>query len=821
MNFKLLETSHNNLTSAIEDLFAIAKKERVFLCSSSVSSLKPIVHILTEHSCPSTIIEQFSDAKEGFVNVCHYMAPKSFSFNKAHFFSEEAIFGKIVVSAKKKREISAKKQIVLANSYSAGDLVVHKKYGVAKFDGLFLVKSQGKDCDTVKLTYAGDDVLYIPVVNINLITKYGNIPEGVDKASLLDKLSGGNFVTRKERVRKNLLEIANQLVKEAAKRKTLEATIFHENELTRKFDEGFLFALTNDQELAIEDCKKDLSTGTPMERLICGDVGFGKTEVAMRAASLAVFGGELSNVNTGISRNFTGKEQAELAVHEHHNQEMTTKHPAERLLNGGQVCVICPTTLLAMQHYKTFQQRFRGVGGKVVKITRTTTAKERKRILEQLRNGEVDILIATHAGFSSEISFKNLELLIIDEEQHFGVEQKEKLKNKFNCHVLLLSATPIPRTLQMGLSGLKDISIIATPPFDRLLPQTQVSVFDSIVISNAIIREKQRSGRTFFVCPRVSDLEEQKARVLAITGGEVSVGIAHGGMPPAELEVVMDKFYEGVYDVLVTTSIVESGIDISFANTMILYRAEMFGLSALYQLRGRVGRGKVQSYVYFVVKDINRMTDTAKQRLKAISSISSLGEGMKIAISDLDIRGAGNIVGKEQHGKINDVGVELYEQMLKEAVSEIKHETPGDDIETEIKIAIPFYIPEEYIPDFSVRMQVYRELSSVSSADDLAIMEGDIVDRFGIIPQSVLNLIEIIKLKIKAKSLHITKLEAGVRGVVIECSNGFEKNDGIINAVKKYPEKYQIKTASSIVCVKAGEDLLRKAKEVLLWIEKL
>ncbi|MDA0617224.1 MAG: helicase-related protein [Proteobacteria bacterium] len=762
----------------------LAKTKQVFICSGSTLSLPSIQRILTEHECSSLIAQNINDIKNGYVGVCHYFIEKSFAIDTQHFFSEEAIFGKIVVSAKKKRDISAKKQLISANSYGVGDLVVHKKYGVAKFDGLLLVKSQNKEYDTVKLIYAGGDVLYVPVVNVDYVTKYGNVPEGIAIENLLDKLSGTSFATRKAKVKKNLFEIADALLKEAAKRKMVEASVFYENELTKKFDDKFLFILTDDQTLAIEDCREDLSSGRPMERLICGDVGFGKTEVAMRCCALVVFGRMVG-------------------------------------MQYGQVCIICPTTLLAMQHYKTFQQRFEGFNVRIAKITRTTTPKERRQIIEQIKNGEVDILIATHAGFSDEISFKNLELLIIDEEQHFGVEQKEKMKKKFACHVLLLSATPIPRTLQMGLSGLKDISIIATPPFDRLLPQTQVMVFDSIVISNAIIREKQRGGRTFFVCPRVSDLEEQKLRILAITGGEVSVGIAHGGMPPAELEVVMDKFYTGVYDVLVTTSIVESGIDISFANTMVLYRAEMFGLAALYQLRGRVGRGKVQSYVYFVVKDINRMTENAKQRLKAISSINSLGEGMKIAISDLDIRGAGNVVGKEQSGKMNDVGVELYEQMLKEAVMEVKHEVREDDADIEVKIAIPFFIPEEYIPDFSVRMQVYRELSNIASIDDLMLIQDDIIDRFGKLPQTVLNLIEIIKIKIRAKTQCITRLEAGIKGVVLEFSSQFTKNDQLLNVITKHPDKFQIKTASSLVCVKSGDDLLKKAQEIMKWAEGL
>lgn len=782
--FKILENKHKNISSTISELKVLMKTNKVFICSGSQLSLASIQRILTEHECPSLIAQNVNDIKNGYVGVCHYFIEKSFLIDDKYFFSEEAIFGKIVISAKKKRDISTKKQIISANSYGIGDLVVHKKYGVAKFDGLLLVKSQNKEYDTVKLVYAGGDVLYVPVVNVDYITKYGNLPEGIAIENLLDKLSGTSFATRKAKVKKNLLEIADALLKEAAKRKTVDASIFHENELTKKFSDSFLFILTDDQALAIEDCMGDLSSGKPMERLICGDVGFGKTEVAMRCCALVTLGREVQNYS-------------------------------------GQVCIICPTTLLAMQHYKTFRQRFEGFNVRIAKITRTTTIKERKQIIEQLKIGEVDILIATHAGFNDEISFKNLELLIIDEEQHFGVEQKEKMKKKFACHVLLLSATPIPRTLQMGLSGLKDISIIATPPFDRLLPQTQVMVFDSIVLSNAIIREKQRGGRTFFVCPRVSDLEEQKMRVLAITGGEVSVGIAHGGMPPAELEVVMDKFYTGVYDVLVTTSIVESGIDISFANTMILYRAEMFGLAALYQLRGRVGRGKVQSYVYFVVKDIDRMTENAKQRLKAISSINSLGEGMKIAISDLDIRGAGNVVGREQSGKMNDVGVELYEQMLKEAVMEVKHEVYEVETDVEVKIAIPFFIPEEYIPDFSIRMQVYRELSNIASVDDLMIIQDDITDRFGKLPQTVLNLIEIIKIKIRAKAQNIARLEAGIKGVVLEFSSQFQKNDNLLNIIIKQPNSFQIKTANSIVCVKGGDDLLKKAQEIMKWVEGL
>ncbi len=782
-SMQMIETKFKDTFSAVNHLrTAISHGNTILLCSHSELSLKPIQRILEEYNISANIIETFSSSKANQVNICIYLTHKSFSYQKNFFFTEEQIFGKVVVSAKKKKDVAIKKQILIANGFEKGDLVVHKKHGVAKFDGLALIKSGDREYDTAKLIYSGGDVLYVPIFNIDILSKYGSLPEDASVESLLDKLNGNGFATRRERVRKNLLEIAGKLVEEAARRRSTEGSVFIESDLTKKFDDQFLFVLTEDQSLAIEDCKSDLSSGNLMERLICGDVGFGKTEVAMRCSALVV-----------MSESYQ-----------------------------GQVCIICPTTLLAQQHYKTFQTRFHGVDVKIAKITRTTTARERRRIVDMINCGEIDILIATHAGFSEEIKFKNLELLVIDEEQHFGVAQKEKMKERFKCHVLLLSATPIPRTLQMGLSGIKDISIIATPPFDRILPQTQVMVFDSMVLANAIIREKERGGRTFFVCPRVSDLEEQKTRILGITGGTVNIGIAHGGMPPDDLENVMEKFYTGVYDVLVTTSIIESGIDISFANTMILFRAEMFGLAALYQLRGRVGRGNVQSFVYFVVKDIDRMTDNAKQRLKAISSISSLGEGMKISLSDLDIRGSGNIVGKEQSGKMNDVGVELYEQMLKEAVTEVKSDVKILEEETcEIKINIPFFIPEEYIPDFSIRMQIYRQISDISSIEEMFIVQDEILDRFGKIPLPVLNLLDIIKVKIKANALRITKVEVGIKGVVLAFSLKFEKFDAIFSAITKQPQFIQLKSASSILCVKDSENLLQKTNDVLKWVENL
>lgn len=788
MNIQYIETQYQSIFTSIEEITNLRhNKKKVLICTHNALSSATIQRILNEHECRGKIVTNIQDVGVEDISICQYDIKKSFIYEDCYFFTEERIFGKAVASAHKKREISTKKKVILANGYSQGDLVVHKKYGVAKFDGLLLIKNNEKEYDTAKLIYKGGDILYIPVINIEYITKYGNIPDGVEIENLLDKLNTNSFNTKKTKVKKDLFVIAEKLVKETAKRKMIEAPIFLPNEITKKFDEKFLFILTEDQELAINDCYEDLALGKPMERLICGDVGFGKTEVAMRCVSLIALGREINE-------------------------------------NFGQVCIICPTTLLAQQHYKTFTVRFEGFNVKIAKITRTTSSKEKKDILDKLQIGEIDILITTHSGFHESVAFKNLNLLIIDEEQHFGVEQKEKMKERFtDCHILLLSATPIPRTLQMGLSGLKDISIISTPPFDRILPQTQIITFNSTILANAILREKARNGRTFFVCPRIADLEEQKTKLFAILGDEVNIGVAHGQLPASELEDAMEKFYSGVYDVLVTTSIVESGIDISFANTMILYRAEMFGLAALYQLRGRVGRGKTQSYVYFLVHDSNKMTENAKQRLKAISSITSLGDGMKISMSDLDIRGAGNIVGKEQHGKINDVGVELYEQMLQDAVLEVKNEgknTHKSEI-TEIKIGIPYFIPEEYIPDFSLRMQIYRELSSLTSNEDMEIIKTDIIDRFGKIPLPMENLIEVIKVKIHAMKLYITKIEIGIRGCVVEFSEFFEKSEALLHLIQKNSQQFQIRTANSIFYQDNEADSLQKVKKILNIIENL
>jgi transcription-repair coupling factor (superfamily II helicase) len=564
--------------------------------------------------------------------------------------------------------------------------------------------------------------------------------------------------------------------------------VFAASDSYEKFNAHFPYMLTQDQESAIFDITEDLAGEKVMDRLICGDVGFGKTEVAMRAAFLI--------------------------THE----------------KKGQVAIVVPTTILARQHFNSFTERFKNEKQIVIKeLSRNISKKEGDEIKEFIALGEIDILIGTHSLFSEKLVFKNLQLLVIDEEQHFGVKQKEKLKEgKEGIHFLALSATPIPRTLQMSLAGIRDISIITTPPFDRLLPKTFLMPYDIIVLSAAIQRERERLGRTFFVCPRISDLEEQKAR-LEQALPNIKCAIAHGRMKGSQIEDVMLKFYEGVYDVLITTSIIESGIDISFANTIIIYKAEMFGLAALYQLRGRVGRSSVQSYAYFIIDEKKVLEGSpAYQRLQALVNIKSLGGGFNIAGADMDIRGAGNLVGEEQSGKINEVGVELYQEMLAEAVKKIKSSegllelNDTEELNPEIKIGLEIMIPENYIEDFSLRLEFYRRISLVLSMEELQLLQEEMEDRFGKLPPEAGNLIKIIELKIRCRELQISKLEVGSKGIQVTfAEHRFLKGEKLLEFIGKNPKVSKVGSEGKVHFYDDSSDLIKKANKVLNLIKSL
>ncbi|MGE0109785.1 MAG: transcription-repair coupling factor, partial [Bdellovibrionales bacterium] len=539
--------------------------------------------------------------------------------------TEQDILGDRLVRKSKKRRMADAFQLELGQ-LNKGDFVVHVEHGIGRYEGLETIDALGAKHDCVKLIYDGGDKLFVPVESLDALSRYA----GADAGAVLDKLGGVAWQARKAKVKKNLLEIADGLLAIAAERYLKKAEMIEVDDPSlQEFAARFPYHETEDQAQTIEAVRDDLASGKPMDRLVCGDVGFGKTEVALRAAFIAVAA-------------------------------------------GYQVAVVVPTTLLARQHYQNFTQRFSGFPIRIGQLSRMVSSKDSDQTKELMKKGEMDILIGTHAVLGKEVAFQNLGLMIIDEEQHFGVKQKEKLKEmRANVHVLTLTATPIPRTLQMALTGVRELSLITTPPVDRLAVRTYVLPFDPIVIREALMREHYRGGQSFYVCPRVSDLEEVQKKLKELVP-ELKMTMAHGRMSAGELDDIMSAFDAGKFDLLLATNIVESGLDIPNANTIILHRADMFGLSQLYQLRGRVGRSKQRGYAYFTYSAKAPLSDTAQQRLEVISTLDQLGAGFQLASHDMDIRGTGNLLGEAQSGHIREVGVELYQQMLQDAISAAK-----------------------------------------------------------------------------------------------------------------------------------------------------
>ncbi|MBQ0751584.1 MAG: DEAD/DEAH box helicase, partial [Roseovarius sp.] len=504
---------------------------------------------------------------------------------------------------------------------------------------------------------------------------------------------------------------------------------------------------TDDQLHAIEDVLNDLGSGAPMDRLICGDVGFGKTEVAMRAAFAAA-------------------------------------------MTGLQVAVIAPTTLLARQHYQEFASRFRGFPINVRPLSRFVSSGDAAKTRDAMARGEADVVVGTHALLAKGIRFKNLGLLIIDEEQRFGVAHKERLKQlRSDVHVLTLTATPIPRTLQLSLSGVRDLSIISTPPVDRLSIRTYVSEFDSVTVREALLREHYRGGQSFYVVPRISDLPEIED-FLKTQVPEVTYVIAHGQMAAGELDDRMNAFYDGKYDVLLATTIVESGLDIPTANTMIIHRADMFGLSQLYQIRGRVGRSKTRAYAYLTTKPRVPLTPGAEKRLRVLGSLDTLGAGFTLASQDLDIRGAGNLLGEEQSGQMRDVGYELYQSMLEEAIAKIRSgqmeglSEADEQWAPQINLGVPVLIPEDYVPDLDVRLGLYRRLSGLETKVELEGFAAELIDRFGKLPREVNMLMLVVRIKAMCKRAGIAKLDGGPKGATIQFHNDkFASPQGLVEFI--------------------------------------
>ena len=637
--------------------------------------------------------------------------------------SEQDVLGdRLIRGAKRRRK--AENFLRDTTTLTPGDLVVHVEHGIGRYTGLETVKALGVPHDCVALEYAGGDRLYLPVENIELLSRYGH------EEGLLDKLGGGAWQARKARLKERIKLIADRLMRVAAERLLRPAPVLEpEHHEIESFAARFPYAETEDQASAIADVAEDLAAGRPMDRLVVGDVGFGKTEVAMRAAFIAAS-------------------------------------------QGRQVAVVAPTTLLARQHFRTFAERFRGTAIDVRPLSRFVSAKDAAETRKGLAEGTVDIVVGTHAVLSKQVRFKNLGLLIVDEEQHFGVAHKERLKElRSDIHVLTLTATPIPRTLQLSLTGVRDLSIIGTPPVDRLSIRTYVSEFDSVTIREALLREKYRGGQSFFVVPRLSDLPEVE-EWLKEHVPEVSTIVAHGQLAAGDLDRRMNAFYDRGADVLLATTIVESGLDIPTANTMVVWRADMFGLAQLYQIRGRVGRSKTRAYCYLTTKPRVPLTPQAMRRLKFLGSIDSLGAGFNLASQDLDLRGAGNLLGEEQSGHIKEVGFELYQQMLEETIAKLKsgeiEGTPEDEWAPQLNLGVPVTIPESYVPDLDVRLGLYRRLAELTTKVELEGFAAELIDRFGPLPREVNTLLLVIRIKAMAKRANIAKLDAGPKGATIQ-----------------------------------------------------
>ncbi|QPM89628.1 transcription-repair coupling factor [Pseudooceanicola algae] len=656
--------------------------------------------------------------------------------------SEQDVLGDRLIRSARRRK-RAENFLTEAQSLSAGDLVVHVDHGIGRFHGMEVITAAGAAHECLLLEYAENARLYIPVENIELLSRYGH-DEG-----MLDKLGGGAWQAKKARLKERIREMADRLIRVAAERALRRAPMLDAPDGEwDAFQARFPYEETDDQLHAIEDVLTDLGSGHPMDRLICGDVGFGKTEVALRAAFVAA-------------------------------------------MSGVQVAVIAPTTLLARQHAQGFAERFRGFPIQVSPLSRFVNSADAARTRAGITDGTVDIAVGTHALLAKNIRFKNLGLLIIDEEQRFGVSHKERLKQmRTDVHVLTLTATPIPRTLQLSLSGVRDLSIIGTPPVDRLAVRTYVSEFDAVTIREALLREHYRGGQSFFVVPRVSDLAEIED-FLKNHVPEVTYVTAHGQMAAGELDSRMNAFYDAKYDVLLATTIVESGLDIPRANTMVIHRADMFGLAQLYQIRGRVGRAKTRAYAFLTTKPRAVLTDAAQKRLRVLSSLDTLGAGFTLASQDLDIRGAGNLLGEEQSGNMRDVGYELYQSMLEEAIAKIRSgELEGltesdDQWAPQINLGVPVLIPEDYVPDLDLRLGLYRRLSGLSKKVELEGFAAELIDRFGKLPKEVNTLLLIVRIKAMCKRAGIAKLDGGPKGATIRFHNDkFASPEGLVSFIR-------------------------------------
>jgi transcription-repair coupling factor (superfamily II helicase) len=733
---------------------------KVVLASYTAGARDRLSGLLEEHGLKAQkLADSWQEALGSKTQPALLVLPLDHGFTTADVavLTEQDMLGDRLVRRRKKRKAAAAFLEELA-TLSPGDLVVHADHGIGRYEGLTQIPVSKVPHDCVALEYSRGDKLYVPVENIELLSRYGSESEGVS----LDSLGGEAWQRRKARMKERIREIAGELIKLAAVRATRPGAIAEPDASYPAFVDRFPYEETDDQDRAIADVLQDLEAGKPMDRLVCGDVGFGKTEVALRAAFVMA-------------------------------------------MSGKQVALVCPTTLLARQHYANFVERFHGYPINIGRLSRLVPSAEAKRTKEGLADGKVDIVIGTHAILAKSVNFKRLGLVIVDEEQHFGVAHKERLKAlKNDVHVLTLTATPIPRTLQMAMSGLRELSVIQTPPVDRLAVRTYVTPFDGVVLREALLREHFRGGQSFFVVPRVADLPDIE-EWLRSQVPEVKFITAHGQMSATEVEERMSAFYDRKYDVLLSTTIVESGLDIPSANTLVVYRSDRFGLAQLYQLRGRVGRSKTRAYAYLTMPADRSITEAAQKRLQVLSELDNLGAGFQLASHDLDIRGAGNLLGDEQSGHIKEVGFELYQSMLEDAIVELKAGgvPRPEEFTPQISVDAPIMIPEHYVPDLDLRMGLYRRLGELEDRNAIEAFAAELIDRFGALPEETANLLKIVEVKLNCREAMVAKLDIGPKGAVVTfADSGFPDLGGLLAYIDRLKGAAKLRPDSKLALVR-------------------
>lgn len=757
----------------------LAEQWRVMIVCHQRGQAQRLYELLVPYSIPLNITDRTfpveRSRRDGKIDLLVGPLSRGFRLQDEGLMvvAEEEIFGKRL----KRRGLSEVRQKQILSSLAElkpGDFMVHLDFGVGTYRGLQHLVLGDTEGDFLLLEYAGADKLYLPVDRINLVQRYVGA-EGVEPK--VDRLGGTSWEKAKAKAREAVKEMAEELLKIYAARQIQKGHSFSPpDDMFKEFEASFAYEETPDQMAAIEDVVRDMESDKPMDRLVCGDVGYGKTEVAIRGAFKAV-------------------------------------------MDGKQAAILVPTTILAQQHLETFRSRCKGYPINVEMLSRFRSPKEQKEILKRVKKGDVDIVIGTHRLLQADVQFKDLGLLIIDEEQRFGVTHKEKLK-KFRAvvDIMTLTATPIPRTLYMSLMGIRDLSIIDTPPVDRLAIKTFVARFNDEIIREAVLRELQRGGQIFFVHNRVQSIGAMAEHLQRIVP-EARIAVAHGQMDEKELEKIMLAFMHGEYNLLICTTIIESGLDIPNANTLIVNRADTFGLAQLYQLRGRVGRSRLRAYAYFLIPGEGAISSDARERLKILQDITELGAGFRIATHDLEIRGAGDLLGAKQSGNIAAVGFELYTELMEETIRTLKGEDLPERVDPEIKLRIPAFIPEDYIPNPNQRLIIYKKLSQAARAEDIDEAREELADRFGKIPQATLYLLEVMKLKLIFRRMLIREAESDGKRLVLSFHQKTPVSpDVIIGLIRQHPKKFQFTPEFRLIVEVADssfEGILNEARNVL------